>query len=117
MFLAIILHVYLKVVFMGEDGVNQGGLLRELWNLLEMKFKDKYFEGNRDEVIPMHDMVALQVGISMGVLIALSVAQGGSGFPHLCKSVYDYLCGRDPNDIAINFIPDSEARSTVEKVQ
>ena len=65
MFLAIILHVNLKVVFVGEDGVDQGGLLRELWNLLEMKFKDKYFEGNRDEVIPMHDMVALQVGISM----------------------------------------------------
>ena len=29
------------------------------------------------------------------ILIAASLAQGGSGFPFLCKGIYEYLCGMD----------------------
>ena len=31
----------------------------------------------------------------IGVLMAASIAQGGSGFPFIYKGVYEYLCGRD----------------------
>ena len=54
----------------------------------------------------------------IGVLIATSIAQGGSGFPYLYEGVYEYLCGKEPNSVSTtaSVIPDYAARSVVEKV-
>ena len=30
-----------------------------------------------------------------------SLAQGGSGFPFFAKCVFDYICGKDVNDIEV----------------
>jgi len=48
-------------VFLGEEAEDCGGPRRELWRLLELAVKEKYFEGNESEVIPRHDTIALQV--------------------------------------------------------
>ena len=48
-------------MFLGEEAEDCGGPRRELWRLLELAVKEKYFEGNESEVIPRHDTIALQV--------------------------------------------------------
>ena len=54
----------------------------------------------------------------LGVLLALSVAQGGMGFRSLFKGVFDYLCGKEPRSITldVNVIPDFPARKALEEV-
>ena len=51
-------------------------------------------------------------------MIALSIAQGGFGFPYLFKGVYEYLCGKESTSVTVSasVIPDCAARSCVEKV-
>ena len=55
---------------------------------------------------------------NLGVLMALSIAQGGMGFRYLFKGVYEYLCGREPLSITVdvNMIPDYPARQALEEV-
>lgn len=48
-------------MFLGEEAEDGGGPRRELWRLLELAIKEKYFEGDTLQVIPRHDTVALQV--------------------------------------------------------
>ena len=48
--------------------------------------------------------------------MAMSIAQEGSGFPFFATCVFDYLCGKDVNDITIDDVPDYEARDLLCKV-
>ena len=50
--------------------------------------------------------------------MAMSLAQGGSGFSYLCPSVYQYLCGIKPTDISVSVddIPDYEVKNAVQQV-
>jgi len=50
--------------------------------------------------------------------MATSIAQGGSGFPYIHKGVYEYLTGKDPNNLTLDYtaIPDYEVRVIVGKV-
>lgn len=51
--------------------------------------------------------------------MAVSIAQGGSGFPFLCKGVYQYLCGKEVShiDVASTAIPDYDIQAIVDKVR
>ena len=54
----------------------------------------------------------------VGKLMALSLAQGGGGFPFFATSFYDYLCRKDVNSICIDIdqVPDYEACDLLDKV-
>ena len=54
----------------------------------------------------------------IGILMAASLAQGGSGFPFIYKGVYEYLCGRDLGlvTVAPTAIPDYEVQKIANKV-
>ena len=64
------------------------------------------------------DFIQSNTFYKIGVLIATSVAQGGCGFPYLYKGVYEYLCGKESNNISItaSVIPDYVTRNVVERV-
>ena len=49
--------------------------------------------------------------------MALSLLHGGSGFPFLAKSTYDYLCGLPLSSITIvnDEVPSCEARALLDK--
>ena len=50
--------------------------------------------------------------------MALSLLHGGSGFPFLAKSTYDYLCGLPLSSITVtnDEVPNYEARALLDKV-
>ena len=49
--------------------------------------------------------------------MCMCLAQGGSGFPFLAKCVFEYICGKDINDIKIdmNDVHDAGARDILQK--
>ena len=51
--------------------------------------------------------------------MATSLAQGGSGFPYLYKGVYEYLTGKAPKNVTVDYtaIPDYNVRVVVGKVK
>lgn len=54
----------------------------------------------------------------IGVLMALSIANGGVGFPFMYKGVYEYICGKDVNEVATSeeVIPELTVKETIRKV-
>lgn len=50
--------------------------------------------------------------------MAISLSQGGSGFPCLYEGVFQYLCGKTPDMINVDYkaIPDFDLRTIVDKV-
>ena len=54
----------------------------------------------------------------IGCLMSVSLSQGGSGYPYICKRVYDYLCGKELNKITIDYtiIYDYDIKLLVSKV-
>ena len=55
----------------------------------------------------------------IGQLVAMSLAQGGSGFPFLASSVFKYPKGDSIYGISVPVweVPDMEVRAVLEKVQ
>ena len=51
--------------FVGEQGEDYGGLRRELFSLLADRIKDSLLEGRTNQFVFRHDMVALQVRLSL----------------------------------------------------
>jgi len=50
--------------------------------------------------------------------MAMSLVQGGSGFPFLAPPMYDYLCGREIStiEVCMQDVPNLEVLSLLEKV-
>ena len=50
--------------------------------------------------------------------MSVCLSQGESGYPYICKGVYDYLCGNELNEITIDYtiIPDYEIKLLISKV-
>ena len=48
----------------------------------------------------------------------MSLAQGGSGFPFFANCVFDYICGKDINDIKVEIdaVHNCEAHDLLTKV-
>ena len=51
----------IQVEFLGEDGEDGCGLLREFWTILFREIKKSLFDGSDDCCVPRNDVVALQV--------------------------------------------------------
>jgi hypothetical protein len=55
----------------------------------------------------------------LGVVVGVSLVQGGSGYPFFAPAVYSYLCGQDISRIKVEIgeIPDLELKDFLEKVR
>ena len=51
--------------------------------------------------------------------MAMSLVQGGSGFPYMAPPMYDYLCGVEIPSIkvAIDDVPSCEVRQLLQQVE
>lgn len=63
----------IQVEFLGEEGEDGGGLLREFWTLLFKEIKNSLFDGSDDRYVPRHDVIALQVPFKIYVFTLNSI--------------------------------------------
>ena len=124
---------------MGEAGTDTGGLRREFFRLLTRSLSETYLNATGGF---QHNSVALQVHIvifyvyfnpycvkiiisaqndvyrRLGVLMAASVVQGGSGLHLFNSSVYKYICTDNVTSIRPHLcqIPDAEVRELMDQV-
>lgn len=111
----------LKVIFVGEPSVDDGGPRREFFELLmrEAFTTSGLFVGWPQNVIPTHNVQALADNkyYVVGKIIATSLVQGGQ--PPVCFSpaVADYLVFDEvKSSPCLQDIPDYDVRQKLEKV-
>ena len=53
------------------------------------------------------------------MLMAMSICQGGSGFPFFGKATFDYISGQDVESLVatVEEVPDTDMRKLVEDVR
>lgn len=111
----------LKVTFLGESAVDDGGPRREYLRLLmsTMAEQSSLFTGPPSCKVPVHNAMALQRGDFhiVGVAIVLSLSQGGPGPTFFAPSVVDYLFGGISKvKPRVEDIPDCEVQEKLSKV-
>ena len=59
------------------------------------------------------------VFLRLGQLIAMSLVQGGCGFPFLSDATFEYICYGDATNVKVdpNDLPDGTLRTVINKVQ
>lgn len=111
----------LRVTFLGEAGVDDGGPRREYLRLLmsAMSRQGHLLSGSPSRRVPVHNTLALSKGefYKMGVFIVMSLMQGGPGPTFFAPSVVDYLFGgTEAVKGCIDDIPDIEICEKLHKV-
>ena len=125
---------------MGEAGEDGGGVRREFWRLFGLELQASVFIHSEDMCTIRHDAVGLKVSAVMlcahciyflitlifqnqkfyhiGQLMAIALAQGGSGFPYIAPSVFKYMSGINISDVAVTIaeVPNFEVRAVLENV-
>lgn len=85
----------LRVTFIGEPAVDEGGPRREFFSLVLAKIASdgSIFHGSHDSRTFMRNVQGLQNRLfyTAGMLVAISLANGGPGFPCLSQAVYSYF--------------------------
>ena len=111
----------LKVVFVGEPSVDDGGLRREFFQLLmkEAFTASGLFVGWPKNVIPIHSVEAVAANkyYTVGKMIATCLVQGGQ--PPVCfaAAIADYLVYDEiRGETSLNDIPDFTVRQKLKKV-
>ncbi|XP_019856540.1 PREDICTED: uncharacterized protein LOC105314041 isoform X2 [Amphimedon queenslandica] len=110
----------LTVTFLGEPGVDVGGVTREMWSLF-VKGVQSLCDGRDTCKIPRHNTLLLRDGVyrKLGMLMGVCIIQSGSGFTFFSPSVYQYLSGTK-NYRSINpapeEIPDKNILSLLNKL-
>lgn len=86
---------YIRVLFVGEPAVDDGGPLREFLHLLmgEIATNNSLFCGQEDCRVPLPNMLGLEklTFKHIGEMIAVSIIHGGPAPNFLAQSVVDYL--------------------------
>ena len=86
---------YVRVLFVGEPAVDDGGPLREFLHLLmgEIAANNSLFCGQEDCRVPLPNMVGLEklTFQHIGEMMAVSIIHGGPAPNFLAQSVVDYL--------------------------
>ena len=111
----------LRVTFLGEAGVDDGGPRREYLRLLMSAISNQghLLTGPPSCKVPLHNTLALSNGCfhKIGVFIVMSLSQGGPGPTFFSSSVVDYLFGGTAAVKAcIDDIPDEEVCEKLHKV-
>lgn len=112
---------FLKVKFIGESAVDDGGPRREYFQLLTKSIatNSALFQGWPDHVIPVHNLEALESNkfYIAGKMIATSLVQGGQPPVYFASAVADYLVFKTvKSQVCLEDIPDYEVRMSLEKV-
>lgn len=110
----------IRVDFVGESAVDAGGPRREYFSLLVGSVvKAGLLHGKPGEYTFSHNIQKLENREYhyLGVILALSLLQGGSGPLCFCQPVAEYIAhGRVLSDIDVITIPEYEIRSKLEQV-
>ena len=110
----------LKVQFIGEEAIDEGGPRREFFNLLTRKiFKSSLFAGFPNQVVPAHNVqaVANSTYYTIGKMISTCIIQGGEAPACFAKAVADYLVfDRICSPVCIEDIPDYEVQECLRQV-
>ena len=116
-----------RVTFENESALDGGGRRREYFSLLLKELVSPYavlrlFEGNENNLLPMHNTDALCSSLFKvaGRMITSSIINGGPAFPCLAVPVYTYLVTGAVNEAVecstADDIPDFEVREALKQV-
>ena len=112
----------IHVIFVGEEAADAGGPRRKFFHLaLEAMASDgQLFHGPPDRRSFVHNMQAVvsRKFFFAGMLVAVSLANGGPGFPCLANAFFNYLCyGLGPMvKPEVEDIPDIEIKEKLKMV-
>lgn len=89
-------HKYLKVTFVGEPAVDDGGPLREFFHILmtSLSENNNLFCGPGDSRTPRKNVIEFQKKsfYQVGKMIAISLVHGGPAPHFFSPPVADYIC-------------------------
>ena len=111
----------LKVFFIGESAIDNGGPRREYFQLLQhdIACKSGVFTGWPDHVTPLHNVEALARNkfYVIGKMLATALVQGGQPPVYFAGAVADFLVfDRVKSSVEENDIADFEIRTCLRKV-
>lgn len=112
-----------QVTFVGEEAVDGGGPSREFFALAlqELAEDGSIFQGSQHNRFFLHNVQALasRKYFYAGILVAVSLANGGPGLPCLAEAVYTYLCYGLHYKYApdLGLIPDINIQEKLEQVR
>ena len=110
----------LKVTFLGEPGVDDGGPRREFFRLLlpEISKNNFLFQGPLSARIPCHNVLAVQerMYFYVGQILALSMLHDGPGFHCLAPTVVHYILGDYTHGPSWEDIPDMTTQQKMKQV-
>lgn len=114
----------MRVTFIGEPAVDEGGPRREFFTLaLGKMVEDRaLFSGPPNCKVFVHNVQGIRNNIFYyaGLFVALSIVNGGAGLECLSETVYNYIChGLTPGKLqcTIDEIPDGRVKDSMLKVQ
>ena len=111
----------IRVTFLGESGVDDGGPRREYFMLLRnvIAHNSTVFSGPLDRRVLQHNTTALQDNTYyiIGKIFALSFIHGGPSPSFLAPCIIDYIIGGIENVTpSISDVPDVEIQEAIRKV-
>ena len=112
---------YMRVIFSGEPAVDNGGPLREFFNLLilDISKNNSVFCGPRDSRCIMHNMIELdkKTYYYIGMSIALSLIYGGPAPHFFSPTIAKYIAfGSSASSASFLDIPDTSIKEKLIKV-
>ncbi len=112
----------LKVKFVGESAIDDGGPRREFFKLIIPAIANKsgMFGGYPSHVIPLHNVDALirNKYFIVGKMIATAIVQGGQPPVYFAGAVADFIVFNSVKSLVdLEDIDDFEVRQPLEKVQ
>ncbi|XP_030855906.1 uncharacterized protein LOC753173 [Strongylocentrotus purpuratus] len=108
----------LSVNFLGEAGVDTGGLSRELFSLvLPMIRENGIFSGCHGMMVPAKNSSGISNGTiqNVGKVLGAAVLHGGSRLDFLNPIIADVLCLGEPAELAIDLLPEASTRDLVKR--
>ncbi|XP_052240257.1 uncharacterized protein LOC127850897 isoform X3 [Dreissena polymorpha] len=107
------LHSPLHIRFLGEQGIDLGGLRREFWTLFLYQVSHSTFITGRPGRLAFQKNFIEQrkrTFYYLGQLVALSVLQDGPGLPIFSDIVTDYILDRDRSVVSEGDLPEHLAQ-------
>ena len=126
-----------QVEFIGEEGVDSGGLTREFFQILFQQIASVYLDstgcfkhnavafqvsdGHTLQTLRQNNLYFLQENVfsRLGQFASMCLVHGGAAVRVFSSSVYSFLCGMKPSDIIadISEVSNFETRDFIAKVR
>lgn len=110
----------LRVHFIGEEAEDAGGPRREYLRLLMKELADKsgVLEGPEGHnVLTANSLLVFnKVYFYAGLMVSVSLRQGGPGMCCLSLTLYSYIANQPVHDATLHDVADYTARANIEKV-